>query len=61
MTTPEDGLLRRMDRLERQVRRWRVAAGASLGMVVLAGILGAAPVKEIRTKKLIIEDQQGHI
>jgi hypothetical protein len=59
MGSLENELLHRMERLERQVRRWRVAAGASLGIIVLAGILGAAPVKEVRTKKLIIEGPDG--
>jgi hypothetical protein len=60
MEAPDhDLLIERMDRLEHQVRRWRLAAGVPLGILLLAGVLGAKPAKEIRTESLIIQDKAG--
>ncbi len=58
-----DVLIERLDRLEREARRWRLAAvvvGVVLGLVVLVGATPPAPVAdEIRARRFVVVDEAG--
>ena len=58
-----EALVRRLDRLDREVRRWRfVAACVALGTAALAvGGAAAAPRRVVETQKLVIRDAAGHV
>ncbi len=57
-----DALAKRLDRLERENRWWRVlgvSAVAVLGLVVLVGAKGSGVVDEVRAKKFTVVDNKG--
>ena len=57
-----DGLMQRLDRLERQVRRWKHIASAGiviLGLVVLLGAIGSQISDEVRAKRFVVVDGKG--
>jgi hypothetical protein len=55
-------IARRLDQLEREVRRWRlVAAGLALGTVALGIIGAAAPRRVIEAQKFVVRDGAGHV
>lgn len=59
---PLKTLQQRVDRLEREVRRWRLfgpAALALLGLIVLLGATGQKVEDEVRAKSFVLVDQQG--
>ncbi len=57
-------LVRRLDRLERQVRWWRLVAVVAGGPLVLVGLVAAtqrAPVvEELRARRFTLIDDKGH-
>jgi hypothetical protein len=57
----ERRLERRLEVLERGMRRWKLAAASLAGVLLMAGLLGAAtgPEKEIRTSRLVLVDERG--
>ena len=54
-------MLVRLDRMERQLRRWRRGAVVALGLalVAVAGAMGTPPVQELSVKTLRIVDDAG--
>jgi len=63
MTDPTlDVLTQRLDRLERELRRWKVLGGATvvvLGFVLGLGPTSAKPPDEVRAKRFILVGQDG--
>ena len=57
----EQELRERLDRMERQLRRWRRAAlaGLGVGVCLVAGAMQGPPAKELSVKTLRIVDDQG--
>jgi hypothetical protein len=61
MTPFEREMSTRLDRMERQLRRWRRGAAAALGLAALAvaGAMAEPPLKELAVKTLRIVDDAG--
>jgi hypothetical protein len=63
MTEPTlESLARRLERVERGIRRWRVigsAALVTLAFLVLLGATGQKVEDEVRAKSFVLVDQQG--
>lgn len=54
-------LQRRLGVLETGLRRWRAVSLGTLGALMVAALLGASGVtREVRTRSLIIMDEDGH-
>ncbi|HWO87814.1 MAG TPA: hypothetical protein VNL98_01555 [Gemmatimonadales bacterium] len=64
-STEADSLTTRLDRLERDARRWRWVAAMLVGTLGITGLLAATTARpvpvadEIRTKRLVVVDGQG--
>lgn len=63
-----DELRRRVDRMEREVRVWRILSVGLLGALGIVSLLGAAPVKitgpvadEVRAKKFTLVNDYGSV
>jgi hypothetical protein len=57
-----EAIVRRLDRLDREVRRWRfVAASLALGTAALAVTGAAAPRRVVEAQKFVIRDAAGHV
>jgi hypothetical protein len=57
-----DTMKHRLNRLEREVHRWKVSAALSavgLALIVLTGAVPISPQKEIRAQRFIIVDDDG--
>lgn len=61
VTAFETEMRARIDRMERQLKRWRRGALAALGLalVVIAGAMAAPPVKELSVRTLRVVDDTG--
>jgi hypothetical protein len=58
----EAGVLPRLNRLEREVRWWRIVGGAVSGvlvLVLLGGAAGTQVAEEIRARRFVIVGQDG--
>ena len=59
--TLEDETRERLDRMERELRRWRVGGVMTLALaaVVAAGAMADPPDKELRVQTLRVVDRKG--
>ncbi|MFQ5691936.1 MAG: hypothetical protein ACE5IM_02680 [Nitrospinota bacterium] len=60
----EDAVGGRLDRLERESRRWRalgIAAVAVLGLVALLGAKGTRVADEVRARRFVVVDREGRV
>src|SRR5215831_2861065 len=62
--TGMEGLAKRLDRLEREVRWWRATGGIVVAVATLALLIGATNTSvpnEIRAKRFVVVDDKGAI
>jgi len=58
-----DGIMKRLDRLERQARLWKICAGGAAlvcAFMLLLGANSAKTVEELRARRFVVVDQSGN-
>ncbi len=59
-----EALTQRLERVEREIRRWRILGSVALATLVILVLLGATSQKvpeEIRARRFVLEDERGKV